>query len=244
MINSVFLPVSFNNIDLIISTKTCLSDVNFTISDNGITVIMGSNGSGKTLLLKLLAGVIQTTRGNINWYQQPQPPMLTMVPAKAVLLNRSVWENIALPLHYNVHCNNKRASASKTNSDTAETKNKIIDDALIWANITYLKQRQAKSLSTGEQQLVALARAWALKPQILLLDEITANLDPVRTQKINALIQDLSSSCKIILTTHSIKQAKGLASDILLLEQGCVSIHADTDTFFNSNELQHFLGLV
>jgi tungstate transport system ATP-binding protein len=204
---------------------------------------MGSNGSGKTLLLKLLAGVIQVTKGNINWHKQPQPPTLTMVPAKAVLLNRSVWENIALPLRYNMHSDNKRASASKTNNDTVETKNKIIDDALVWANITSLKQRQAKSLSTGEQQLVALARAWVLKPQILLLDEITANLDPVRTQKINALIHDLSSSCKIILTTHSIQQAKGLASDIMLLDQGCVLIHADTDTFFNSNELQHFLGL-
>ena len=230
MINSDFLPLSVENIDLTINTKTCLNDVNFTITNNGITVIMGSNGSGKTLLLKLLAGVIQATKGNINWHKQPQPPALTMVPAKAVLLNRSVLANIALPLRYNI---NKQ-----------KNQRKIIDDALAWADIAYLKHRHAKSLSTGEQQLVALARAWALKPQILLLDEITANLDPVRTQKINVLIQDLSSSCKIILTTHSIKQAKVLASDILLLEQGCVLIHTNTDVFFNSSELQHFLGLV
>jgi tungstate transport system ATP-binding protein len=230
MINSDFLPLSVENIDLTINTKTCLNDVNFTITNNGITVIMGSNGSGKTLLLKLLAGVIQATKGNINWHKQPQPPALTMVPAKAVLLNRSVLANIALPLRYNI---NKQ-----------KNQRKIIDDALAGADIAYLKHRHAKSLSTGEQQLVALARAWALKPQILLLDEITANLDPVRTQKINVLIKDLSSSCKIILTTHSIKQAKALASDILLLEQGCVLIHTNTDDFFNSDELQHFLGLV
>jgi tungstate transport system ATP-binding protein len=230
MKNSDYLPLTVAHIDLTINTKTCLNDVNFTISNNGITVIMGSNGSGKTLLLKLLAGVIQATKGDVNWHKQPQPPALTMVPAKAVLLNRSVFANIALPQRYN--------------TNRQEHQNQIIDDALAWADIEYLKHRHAKSLSTGEQQLVALARAWALKPQILLLDEITANLDPVRTQKINVLIKDLSSSCKIILTTHSIKQAKALASDILLLEQGCVLIHTNTDDFFNSSELQHFLGLV
>jgi tungstate transport system ATP-binding protein len=230
MKNSDYLPLSVAHIDLTINTKTCLNDVNFTISNNGITVIMGSNGSGKTLLLKLLAGVIQATKGDVNWHKQPQPPALTMVPAKAVLLNRSVLANIALPQRYN--------------TNRQEHQNKTTDDALAWADIEYLKHRHAKSLSTGEQQLVALARAWALKPQILLLDEITANLDPVRTQKINVLIKDLSSSCKIILTTHSIKQAKALASDILLLEQGCVLIHTNTDVFFNSSELQHFLGLV
>ncbi len=240
MVASDFLPIKFENIDLIINTKPCLSDVNFTISDNGITVIMGSNGSGKTLLLKLLAGVMHATKGNIYWHKQPQPPTLTMVPAKAVLLNRSVYENIALPLRYNTNQDN----AAKISSDAAGTKNKIVDDALAWANIDYLKNRQAKSLSTGEQQLVALARAWALKPQILLLDEITANLDPVRTQKINTLIKDLSLSCKIIITTHSIKQAKILASDIILLEKGCLLIHANNDDVFNSNELKHFLGFV
>lgn len=240
MINNDFLPISVENIDLTINTKTCLNDVSFTISDNGITVIMGSNGSGKTLLLRLIAGVIQASKGNVNWHKQPQPPALTMVPAKAVLLNRSVLANIALPLRYN----SNQESDSKRVGERVEQKNKTVNDALAWADIVHLKHRQAISLSTGEQQLVALARAWALKPQILLLDEITANLDPVRTQKINALIQDLSSSCKIILTTHSINQAKVLASDILLFEQGSLLIHTNTEHFFKSNELQHFLGLV
>lgn len=244
MIDSDFLPVIFNDVELIIHTKTCLSEVNFTISNAGITVIMGSNGSGKTLLLKLLAGVMSATRGHINWHKQPQPPTLTMVPAKAVLLNRSVRENIALPLRYQTPSRSTRTFISKVDSDTVKTRNNTIDAALDWADIAYLQQRQAKSLSTGEQQLVALARAWALKPQILLLDEITANLDPVRTQKINALIEDLSSSCKVILSTHSIKQAKDLADDVILLEQGCIALHTDADTFFNSNELQQFLGLL
>jgi tungstate transport system ATP-binding protein len=244
MTNSDFLPVIFNDVELIVHRKACLSGVNFTISSTGITVIMGSNGSGKTLLLKLLAGVISATTGSINWHKQPQPPTLTMVPAKAVLLNRSVRENIALPLRYQIPSQSARRSISKGDSDTDKTKNNTIDAALAWANIAYLQQRQAKSLSTGEQQLVALARAWALKPRILLLDEITANLDPVRTQKINALIQDLSSSCKVILSTHSIKQAKDLADDVILLEQGCIVLHTDADTFFKSDELQQFLGFL
>ena len=241
MINSVFLPVSFKSIDLIIGAKKCLDDVNFTIRDEGITVIMGCNGSGKTLLLKLLAGVVPATSGSINWRKQPLPPALTMVPAKAVLLNRSVWENIALPLHHQKH--SQRTRLARTSNETMEVEKEIIAAALAWADIGYLHKRQARSLSTGEQQLVALARAWALKPQILLLDEITANLDPVRTQKINALIQDLSLCCKVILSTHNLKQAKILASDVLLLEKGCVEIHTNADAFFSSIELQRFLGL-
>ncbi len=235
MSNNHFLPINIKSIDLTINTKACLNNIDLQINDNGITVIMGSNGSGKTLLLKLIAGVITPTQGLINWHRQPQPPELTMVPAKAVLLNRSVIENIALPLrhakNYKPHQNRKGAI------------DKIVDSALAWADIDYLKHRHAKSLSTGEQQLVALARAWALKPDILLLDEITANLDPVRTQKMNQLVQDLSQFCKIILTTHSIKQAKALASDILLMEQGKVLLHTDKNNFFDSNEFQHFLAL-
>lgn len=255
MINHNFLPVRVNNIHLTINQKTCLNEVNFTVNDKGITVIVGSNGSGKTLLLKLLAGVIQATKGSIDWHKQPQPPTLTMVPAKAVLLNRSVSANIELPLHHKANReNNKKAQEKNHHADksivenTAEnviekTVKNITEDALAWADIDYLKHRQAKNLSTGEQQLVALARAWALKPKVLLLDEITANLDPSRTKKMNTLIQDLSSSCKIILTTHSMKQANLLANDILLLERGNVLIHAETDEFFKSNELQHFLSI-
>ncbi len=235
MSSNDFLPISIEGINLTINAKACLHDINLQINDNGITVIMGSNGSGKTLLLKLIAGVIAPTQGIINWHRQPQPPELTMVPAKAVLLNRSVGDNIALPLH---HAKNKESTQNKKGDI-----DKIINEALAWADIDYLKHRHAKSLSTGEQQLVALARAWALKPNILLLDEITANLDPVRTQKMTRLVQDLSQFCKIILTTHSIKQAKVLASNVLLMEQGKVLLHAGKDSFFDSNEFQHFLAL-
>lgn len=227
-----FLPISIKDIDLIINAKACLHDVDIEIHDKGITVIMGSNGSGKTLLLKLIAGVITPTKGLITWHRRPQPPELTMVPAKAVLLNRSVIDNIALPLRHVKHRKNCQNNIGK-----------IVDDALAWADIHYLKHRHAKSLSTGEQQLVALARAWALKPSILLLDEITANLDPVRTQKMNQLVQDLSQFCKIILTTHSITQAKALANDILLMEQGKALLHTEANHFFNSTEFQHFLAL-
>jgi len=235
MSSNDFLPISLEGIDLTINAKACLHKVGLEINNNGITVIMGSNGSGKTLLLKLIAGIITPTEGLIKWHRQPQPPELTMVPTKAVLLNRSVIDNIALPLRY---AKNSSATANKKgNTD------KIVDDALAWADIDYLKHRHAKSLSTGEQQLVALARAWALKPSILLLDEITANLDPVRTQKMNQLVQDLSQFCKIILTSHSITQAKALASDVLLMEQGKMLLHTEANSFFDSTEFQHFLAL-
>ena len=230
MDNHDFLPLTIEAAHVTINTKACLENIDLVIKNNGITVVMGSNGSGKTLLLKLISGLIAPSAGKLRWRKQPQPPQLTMVPAKAVLLNRSVAANIALPLSHG------KTRLAQGERDTA------VDRALAWADIDYLKRRHAKNLSTGEQQLVALARAWVLKPDILLLDEITANLDPVRTQKMNQLIQDLSQFCKIVMTSHSISQAKTLASDILLMEYGKVLLHTDKEHFFSSDEFQHFLA--
>ncbi len=221
---SAFLPLRFDNVRLNLGEKTCLKDISFSIENSEITVIMGSNGSGKTLLLKLCAGLLTPSNGNIYWQQQPQPPHITLVPPHAVLLNRTVVENIQIPLSYHRRENPFERSR----------------EALDWAGISHISKQVATTLSTGQQQLVALARAWALEPTILLLDELTANLDPTRRQEIDTLIQQLSKSCKIFMSTHSIQQAKKLASDILLLEDGKLLTHLTAESFFNSTDFKRF----
>lgn len=224
-----FLPLQLNEISVVFNERTkpltALDKLNLSISSHGITIILGSNGSGKTLLLKCCAELITATKGNIQWRQQPVPPELTLVPQQPVLLDRSVIENIQLPLQHNKLTDNKQNA----------------QDALAWAGIQQLAQLPALTLSTGEQQLLALARAWALRPSILLLDEPTANLDPRRCEQINNLIQQLSLKCKVIMTSHNLAQTQVLANDIVLLDNGRLVTHSQAERFFKSSEYQHFL---
>ncbi|MGH1487636.1 MAG: ATP-binding cassette domain-containing protein [Cellvibrionaceae bacterium] len=224
---SQYLPLRAQQVHLIFDKKTCLSNINLEIISDGITVIMGHNGCGKTLLLKLFAGLYKSTGGTVHWQQHPIPPQLTFVPQKAVLLSTSVENNILKPLLYH-------------RIDNAAMR---CQQALDWAGISYLSDQSAINLSTGEQQLVALARAWALDPKVLLLDEPSANLDPTRKQHIDHLVKQMSSSCKIILSTHNIQQARELATDIVLLEHGKLLTHLIADDFFSSAEFMTFSGI-
>ena len=148
------------------------------------------------------------------------------MPQQAVLFDRSVADNVLLPLQFH----------------NIKNRQQILREALDWAGIGHLRAQRATMLSTGEQQMVALARARALSPKVLLLDEPSANLDPIRQKRINDLTKTLSDQCKIIMTTHSMQQARELASDILLLEQGKLVTHATAEDFFVSDVFKQFSG--
>lgn len=229
-----FLPLKLKNVDVKFGEICALNDVSLTIDSNGISAIIGSNGSGKTLLLRCCAALIKPYKGSLHWKHSPTPPQLTFVPQKPVLLDRSVRDNIRLPLQHNVD--------NSIDNSVDDNIHQRTEEALKWANINSLALQPALTLSTGEQQLLALARAWALKPCILLLDEPTANLDPSRSEQINTLIQELSLSCKIIMSTHDIQQAQMLANDIILLNKGKVIEHTQSDIFFNSSTHENFLS--
>lgn len=211
-------PLEFKHVDIKIVDQQCLKNISTTINSEGISIVMGTNGSGKTLFLKLCAGLIAPSSGTVCWRSTPKPPRLSFVPQKAVLLNLSVRNNLLLPLRYHKFTN----------------AHERCQQALTWAGINHLTEQAAISLSTGEQQLVALARAWSLQPNILLLDEPSANLDPARQYSILSLLEELSQHCKLIISTHSITQARKLASDILLLDHGKLVTHQAADDFFQS----------
>jgi len=221
-----FLPLKFNQLHLLINKRPVLNKVTLSVNNEGISIIMGSNGSGKTLLLKCCASLLSPSSGSIEWQQSPIPPEITWVPQQPVLLDRSVADNIRLSLAHHKFKNIEQRCK----------------DALTWINIQHLSGQNALALSTGEQQLVALARAWSLSPSILLLDEPTANLDPARRKQINKLIKAMSQSCKIIMTSHSIKQAQELASHVILLEKGSVIADLPKEIFFRSDEYKQFIN--
>ncbi|MEO0443805.1 MAG: ATP-binding cassette domain-containing protein [Pseudomonadota bacterium] len=222
-----YFPLQLQQVSLIIGHSHCLQDIQLDICESGITAIMGNNGSGKTLLLKLISGLLTASHGVLRWQQQPSPPKLTFVPQSAALFDTSVNTNLKIPLKHQQH----KAIEQR------------IAEALEWAGITHLRHKHITQLSTGEQHLVALARAWSLEPQIVLLDEPSANFDPCRRQNIDALIQDWGQSSKIIFSTHNTQQARTLADNIVLLDAGKVVCHQGNKTFFASPEFHQFCGL-
>jgi tungstate transport system ATP-binding protein len=106
-------------------------------------------------------------------------------------------------------------------------------DVLDAVGLTHVANRPARVLSGGEQQKLALARAWALEPEVLFLDEPTANLDPGATREVERIVDEIhASGTKIVMTTHNLGQARRLADEILFMSGGRLADHAPVERFF------------
>ena len=226
--------INLHDISITLNKKVCLDSINLTIEHEGISMIVGANGAGKTLLLKVIAGLLPINTGTLTssgFTDQAQTIRQTWVPQTPVLLDRSVRENILLPLHH------QSKSHSTILSSPKSIYTERVNQALAWADIEALGEENTYVLSTGQQQLVALARAWALSPQLLLLDEPCANLDPNRQQHIEKLIKQLShQGCKIIMSSHQLSQAKRIASDIIFIDAGTLITHTSVVDFFSDQQ--------
>ncbi len=220
--SATILPLRLKQLDYHIGQNHLLKNLDLEFSSGSLSVILGANGAGKTLLLKLCCGLIQASRGELNWASKTQrsrgqPLPYSLVFHKPVLLHRSVYDNLMFALP---HLSHAQAQAR-------------IDEALQWAGIEHLADKHALTLSTGQQQIVAIARAWAGKPEVLFLDEPTANLDPDATERMESLIADLhQKGTKIVMSTHNLAQAKRLADEIIFIEQGRIGEHRQAREFF------------
>jgi len=186
------------------------------------TVVLGPNGAGKSLLLRLCHGLLPPSAGTITW--AGADPITArrcqaMVFQRPVLLRRSTAANIRYAL--------------RTQGIPRRQRRAIVREALERAGLLSLAERPARVLSGGEQQRLALARAWALKPQVLFLDEPTASLDPAATRAVEALLDEIHrAGTKVIMTTHDLGQARRLADEILFLHHGRLVEHAPASAFF------------
>jgi tungstate transport system ATP-binding protein len=108
-----------------------------------------------------------------------------------------------------------------------------VDDALASVGLALIADRPARVLSGGEQQRLALARAWALAPTVLFLDEPTASLDPMSARAVESIVDDIHHrGTTIVMATHHLAQARRLADSVVLLHEGRVAEHTNADTFF------------
>lgn len=203
--------------------KVIVGPIDLHIEGTGTTVIIGPNGSGKTTLLRLLHGTARLHAGTITWQQPTEQARSaqSFVFQRPVMLRRSVVDNIAYPLII-------RGIA----------KAKALGLARAWADrvgLTEMQDRAATSLSGGEQQKLALARAFITDPQVVFLDEPTASLDGRATAAIEAILQtQKSSGTRLILSTHDMGQARRLADDVIFLRGGQVHETAPAPDFFDA----------
>jgi len=195
-----------------------------------IFALVGPSGAGKSTLLRLLNFLETPSRGSLIFDGTPftesgDLPLdlkrrVTMVFQRPMLLDRSVWDNVAFGLRLRGQRNGYRQ----------------ISDALEEVGIEDLAKQRAGTLSGGEAQRVALARAIVLQPEVLLLDEPTANLDPYNVGLIETIIRRINAVHKttLVLVTHNIFQAKRLATRVAFLLDGRLVEVAETGPFFTS----------
>ena len=205
-----------------------LSGVSLRIAAGERVALVGANGSGKSSLLRVLHGLLRPTAGKIQCAPALRQAMVFQRPH---MLRTTALNNIALALLLQGRSWARAKAAALV--------------ALQRVGLSEQAQRQARRLSGGQQQRLALARAWALQPQLLLLDEPTASLDPHAKREVEKLMAefaqdpgDLGQAMTLVFASHNLGQVKRLASRVIYLEKGRVLADLPVQDFFNTPRLQ------
>jgi tungstate transport system ATP-binding protein len=205
------LPLVFDNVSLEIGGTRLVDGVDVNIAPGAPTLIVGPNGAGKTSLLRLCMGLAAPTSGRITWGGRTDraPTRRAIVFQRPVMLRRSVCANVDFALAQ------AGVPRGQRHARTLAPLERV--------GLANLASRPARSLSGGEQQRLALARALARDPELLLLDEPTANLDPAATRAVEEIVLGAAQSgIKIVMATHDLGQVRRLAGDVIFLVRGRV----------------------
>ncbi|HRK37836.1 MAG TPA: phosphate ABC transporter ATP-binding protein [Burkholderiaceae bacterium] len=214
--------MTLTDIGLRFGEVQALTGINLRISRGERVALVGANGSGKSTLLRVLHGLLTPTRGERLLCVDCTQAMLFQRPH---MLRTSALNNVALGLW--LQGTHWRASREQALA------------ALQRVGLADLAGRNAKALSGGQQQRLALARAWSVRPDVLLLDEPTASLDPNAKRDVEALVADLGQQMTLVFSSHNLGQVKRLASRVVYLEQGRLLADLPVDEFFNGTVLPH-----
>ncbi|MEA4889702.1 MAG: phosphate ABC transporter ATP-binding protein PstB [Clostridiaceae bacterium] len=238
--NSQPIPVQTVDLDLFYGAFQALKNVNLSIPQKQITALIGPSGCGKSTFLKtlnrmndLIEGVRITgsvlVDGEDIYAPQTDVTLLRkkvgMVFQKANPFPMSVYDNIAYGPR--IHGIRRRAQLD-------EIVERSLTDAVLWDEVKDRLRKSALGLSGGQQQRLCIARALAVEPEILLMDESTSALDPVSTLKIEDLMADLKNRYTIIIVTHNMQQAARISDWTAFFMLGEVIEHSRTGQLFNN----------
>ena len=193
-----------------------LNRVSIDVQRGDFIALVGPNGSGKTTLLRALHGMLR----HQGMREAADPSAVqAMVYQRPFMLRLSVANNLRLALWLARVPHGEWAERAKL--------------ALRRVGMADLGERPARALSGGQQQRLALARAWAIQPQVLFLDEPTASLDPSAKKEVEALLAGFAADgMTLVMSTHNLGQAKRLARRVVYLDQGEIHLDLPTEAFF------------
>lgn len=219
---STELPVVFDAVCVSLGANRILSDVDLTLRAGAPSFVVGPNGSGKSTLLRVAIGLVAPSAGRVSWggMSDPAPRRRAMLFQRPVMLRRSVAANVAYAL--------RQAGCAR-----GEVSQRV-DHLLERVGLSGFANRAARNLSGGEQQKLALARSLARDPEVLLLDEPTANLDPSATRAVEDIIAGAAAAgIKIVVASHDLGQVRRLAGEVHLLVAGRLRESASVSDFFD-----------
>jgi len=223
-VRASLLPLRLEGVEYSAGGRPILEGVDLSLEAGPRTVILGPNGAGKSVLMRICHGLLAPTAGSVRWAnpeRRDEPRRQAMVFQRPVLLRRSVLGNLLFALAVAHVPREQRIERARL--------------ALERVGLGAFAYRAARVLSAGEQQRLALARAWLLDPEVLFLDEPTANLDPGATREIESIIQSIhEAGTRIVMITHNLGQAQRLGDEIVFIDRGRVLERTPSDRFFAS----------
>ena len=209
--------MQLKSVDVRFGRVAALSQVDLKVMAGQRLALVGANGSGKSTLLRVLHGLLRPSAGSVL---RDSAMRQAMVFQRPWMLRASVWSNVALSLWIR-------------GRPWREAKAQALP-ALARVGLSELAFRNASTLSGGQQQRLALARAWSLRPDVLLLDEPTSSLDPHAKREVEGLMEEFArDGMTLVFASHNLGQVKRLATRVVYLEQGRVLADLPVHEFFN-----------
>jgi len=236
--------IKLNKVNFYYGQSRALTDITMNFGKNKVSALIGPSGCGKSTLLRLLNrmnDLIDGTRveGEIlfedkNIYAKDVDPVeirrkVGMVFQKPNPFPKTIYNNIAY--------GPKLTGAD--NNDLNALVERSLKQAVLWDEVKDILNKSAMNLSGGQQQRLCIARALAMKPDILLMDEPTSALDPISTAKIEELIDELKKNYTIIIVTHNMQQAARISDETAFFYLGNLVEYNKTEKIFTKPDVKH-----
>jgi phosphate transport system ATP-binding protein len=235
--------IQVRNLNVWYGRSQALFDVNLTIESQGATAIIGPSGCGKSTFVRCLNRLHEEVRGGrvegevlidgANIYARSIQPMYVRRHIGMVfqrpnpLPTRSIFENVALGLQLN---------GLARGADLKKVVERSLKQAALWDEVKEGLDESAGALSGGQQQRLCIARALALEPKILLMDEPCSALDPISTFQVEELIRELRKTYTVVIVTHNMQQAGRVADTTVFFLSGKMIEMAETSRLFEHPE--------
>ncbi|PCH60929.1 MAG: hypothetical protein COC05_02725 [Gammaproteobacteria bacterium] len=213
--------------------RVILNKLNLSLADTGITAVIGPSGAGKSSLLRCMNGLIKDWQGEIivdgvaskHWPagEDALRQHIGLIAQKPTVFPCSIADNVLFGIR-----------GKKRRHDNSQLIESCLKQAALWDEVSDRLNHDAQTLSIGQQQRLCIARALAVKPAVILLDEPTASLDPRSKNKIEASLHGLAKTMPVVVVTHDLDQVRRLGGQAFFMCDGTLIEQGDSETLLNT----------